>query len=214
MSVFRSGSRNDGSEVVTDRLLTLPNVLSVIRLAALPLVYADIAGGREARGLIVLIVVASSDFVDGYLARRLGQVSRLGQIADPVSDRLLVVVVGIALIVGGIVPLWAMAVIFARDAFMLVGGSYLLWRGVDPPPVTDLGKAATFGLMGALTLFLVARVFDSTQLRGSAWVMLGGSSVLYYLAAGQYVRAGHATIRARRVSRRRESEPVPAGDER
>ncbi|MDP8961797.1 MAG: CDP-alcohol phosphatidyltransferase family protein, partial [Actinomycetota bacterium] len=146
-----------------------------------------VVSGREGRALVVLVIVSWSDWIDGYVARRFNQVSRIGRLLDPISDRLLVAVVGIALIVGGILPLWAVLVVLARDAFMLTGVALLLARGKTPPPVTDLGKTATFGLMLAFPLFLLAHLLGSTQLRLSAWMLSASVAFLYYLAAGQYV---------------------------
>ncbi|MDQ4131138.1 MAG: CDP-alcohol phosphatidyltransferase family protein, partial [Actinomycetota bacterium] len=110
---------------MTDRLLTLPNVLSLVRLGALPFIYFDVVGGREGRALAILVVVSWSDWLDGYIARRFNQSSRLGRLLDPVSDRLLIAVVGVALIIGGILPLWAVLLVLARDAFMLMGVALL-----------------------------------------------------------------------------------------
>jgi cardiolipin synthase len=186
MPVFSSGSRGD-TEVVTDRFLTVPNLLSLARLLALPFIYFDTTTGREGRALVLLVVVSWSDWIDGYVARRFNQVSRLGRLLDPISDRLLVATVGIAFIVVGIMPLWAVLLVLARDAFMLAGVALLLTRGKTPPPVTDLGKTATFGLMLAFPLFLLAHLMGSVQLRLSAWNLFASVAFLYYLAAGQYV---------------------------
>lgn len=186
MPVFRSGSRGD-IEVATDRLLTVPNALSLARLLALPFIYFDVVGGREGRALAILVVVSWSDWVDGYIARRFNQMTRVGRLLDPISDRLLIAVVGIAMIIAGILPVWAVLLVLARDAVMLLGVALLLARGKTPPEVTDLGKTATFGLMLALPLFLLARLLVSTQLRLSAWVLYACVGCLYYLAAGQYV---------------------------
>lgn len=197
MSLFRSGARGAEPEEVTDRVLTLPNLLSLIRLALLPLVYVDIVGGRELRAVIVLVAIASSDWVDGYVARRLGQVSRLGQVFDPLSDRILVVVVATAMVVADIVPLWAVLAILGRDALVLVAGVVLVARRVRPPAVTDLGKAATFGVMASLPTFLLERATGVTTLRGAAWVLLATFGFLYYVAVGQYVAALRGTLRSR-----------------
>ncbi len=186
MPVFRSGSRGD-IEVATDRLLTVPNALSLARLLALPFIYFDVVGGREGRALAILVVVSCSDWVDGYIARRFNQMTRIGKLLDPISDRLLIAVVGIALIIAGILPLWAVVLVLIRDAFMLTGIALLLARGKAPPEVTELGKTATFGLMLALPLFLFARLLVSTQVRMSAWALYACVVCLYYLAAGQYV---------------------------
>jgi cardiolipin synthase (CMP-forming) len=194
MPVFSHGSRGD-PEVTHDRVLTIPNLISLVRVLALPFVYLDIVGGNEGRALVVLGVIASTDWVDGYIARRFDQVSRIGKLFDPISDRLLIIVVGIAMVVGGIIPLWALLVLVARDLVVLLGGAVLLLRDLAPPPVTDLGKAATFGLMFILTTFLFAAAFDSAQLHQAAWVGLLCFTLLYYLSAGQYAVATISTLR-------------------
>lgn len=194
MPVFSHGSRG-GDEVTHDRILTVPNLISLIRVLALPFVYLDIVGGNEGRALIVVALIASTDWVDGYIARRFDQVSRIGKLFDPISDRLLIIVVGIAMVVGGIIPLWALLLLVARDLLVLLGGAVLLARDLPPPPVTDLGKAATFGLMFTLTAFLVAAALDSLQLHRAAWVGLLSFVLLYYLAAGQYAVATVSALR-------------------
>ncbi len=188
MPVFRHGSRGEPDEV-HDRILTVPNLISLVRILALPIVYLDIVGGHELRALVVVALIAGTDFVDGWIARRFDQVSRIGQLLDPISDRLLIIVVGVAMIVSGILPLWIVAVLVARDALVLTGGIALVTRGVDPPPVTDLGKAATFGLMFTLPVFLLGAALDSGQLHTAAWVGLLSFTILYYLSAGQYAVA-------------------------
>lgn len=192
MPVFSHGSRG-GPETTHDRILTIPNLISLVRLLALPIVYVDIAagpeGGRLIRGLIVLALISSTDWIDGYVARRFDQISRLGQLLDPISDRLLIIVVAVAMVVGGIVPLWAVGALLARDVLVMAVGGVLLLRGGSPPAVTDLGKAATFGLMVSLVAFLLAAAFDSAQLHGAAWAGLVCFGILYYLSAGQYATA-------------------------
>ncbi len=200
MPLFFDSGRQGAPVPETDRILTVPNLLSLIRLAALPWVYLDLVGGRELRGLIVLLVIAWSDYLDGYLARRLGQVSRIGRLFDPISDRLLLIVVGVAMVVADLLPLWALVLLVVRDVVVVGGGIVLLRRGQEPPPVSDLGKAATFGLMTALPLFILARAVDVAHLRGSAWVLYWSGIWAYYLSAGQYV-----LVTARRL--RRSSTP-------
>lgn len=189
MRWFDAGAQDEPREV-HDRVLTVPNALSLVRLLALPLVYADLAGGRHLRGLVVLVAVAATDWLDGYIARRFDQVTRVGTLLDPIVDRGLVVAVGVGMVVGDLLPLWAAAVVLARDLAVLVGGLVLVSRGVGPPPVTRLGKAATAGLMVALPLLILASVLEGHTAEGSvratAWVTFAGSVALYYAAAVQY----------------------------
>lgn len=197
MPFFFDSGAPSGAREESDRILTIPNVLSLVRLAALPLVYLDLTSGREGRALAVLLVIVWSDYFDGYLARKLDQVSRIGRLFDPISDRILMLVVGIGMIVADILPLWAVVVMLARDAVVVAGGTLLMSRNVDPPTVSDLGKAATFGLMTALPLFILARAIEVANLRGSAWVVFGASIVLYYLSAGQYLMVTVRELRER-----------------
>jgi cardiolipin synthase (CMP-forming) len=191
--VFDVGAK-DGPEVVRDRVFTVANVLSFARLAALPVIYLDLVSGRWLRAFVLLAVFSATDWLDGYLARRLDQVTRLGKLLDPISDRLLFVVVGVGFVVADILPLWAVLVLVVRDVIVLTGGLVLLSRGVRPPDVSKLGKAATFGLMWALPLFLLARVFAGDAgdpqpvLEALAWFTYLANAALYWLGLVDYVR--------------------------
>lgn len=190
----RPGSGSDPGSAST-RILTAANALSAARLLALPWIYLDLVGGRYLRALIVLAVFAATDWLDGYVARRFDQVTRLGQLLDPISDRALFLVVGIAFVVSGILPLWAVLVLFVRDALILSGGAVLLLQGSRPPPVTRLGKVATFGLMFALPFFLGAVVLGDGPadpepiLSVIAWVTYAINAALYWVSALGYLRA-------------------------
>ena len=219
MRVFDIGG-GDEPAVVSDRVLTVPNVLSLLRLAALPFVYLDLASGHHLRALIVLAVVAATDWFDGYIARRFDQVSRIGKLADPISDRLLVIIVGAGMVVGDLIPLWAILVLVARDLVVLGGGLFLLTRRVTPPAVTRIGKSATFGLMTALPLFILASVVGDGAADPNevtlliAWALYGVSTALYYVAVGQYVQQARGDLRDARRVRRAEGAPAdaPSGD--
>jgi cardiolipin synthase (CMP-forming) len=191
--VFDIGKK-DGPEIVSDRVLTVPNLLSLARIAALPIIYLDLVAGRLIRALVLLGVFAATDWLDGYLARRFDQVSKLGKVLDPTSDRILFVVVGIGFVVADLLPLWALLVLLARDLLVLVIGGVLLLRGAPVPDVTKLGKAATFGLMWAFPVLLLAAIVGDGPtdpepiLHTLAWLTLGICTVLYYLAALDYAR--------------------------
>ncbi len=178
---------------MSDRVLTVPNVVTVGRILVLPLLWYDLVNLHLWRALIVLAVFSATDWVDGYLARRLDQVSRLGQLLDPTADRLLLVVVGVAIIVADLVPWWVVALVVVRDVAMLVGGGLLLARTDGPPPVTRLGKVATFVLMVAFPLFIGASAVGSVAnpsppLLAAAWAVWSVGIVLYWAAAADYVR--------------------------
>lgn len=194
MRIFDIGTKDDPGEV-TDRILTVPNLLSFARLAVLPIIYLDLVNGRLLRAFVLLAIFAATDWLDGYIARRFDQVSRLGALLDPISDRVLFVVVGIGFVVAGIVPLWVVAVLLVRDlVVMLVGGVMLLQGRTQLPEVTRVGKAATFGLMWAFPTWLLAAIVGDGPsdpqpvLNVLAWVTYLINIVLYYLAAVGYAR--------------------------
>ena len=182
----------DGPEVVSNRVLTVPNVLSLVRLLVMPLVYVDIVGDRPVRALVVLALLASTDWIDGYVARRFDQVTVLGKLLDPISDRILIAIVIVALGVAGIVPWWALLVVLARDVLVAIASLVMASRGRRPPPVSRTGKAATFGLMTVFPTYLLAETLapgPRQALRAVCAIGLAGATALYYAAAVGYARA-------------------------
>ncbi|HZY28074.1 MAG: CDP-alcohol phosphatidyltransferase family protein [Jiangellaceae bacterium] len=158
------------TEVQTNRVFTVPNLLSFLRLLGVPL-FLWLVLVREADGwaFLVLAVSAFTDYLDGKLARRWHQISRLGQILDPLADRLYIFSTIVALTLREIVPLWFAVLLVGRDVFLAFLVPALRRRGLTVLPVHFLGKAATFCLLYALpllllgdgdgTLALLARVF-------------------------------------------------------
>ena len=196
--LFDVGAK-DGPEVIGTRIMTVPNLLSLVRLLVMPLVWFDITGDRPVRALLVLAALVSTDWIDGYVARRFGQVSRLGKVLDPISDRILIAIVVVALGVAGLVPWWALGAVLLRDLLVSAFGLTVIARGGEAPAVTRTGKAATFGLMFAFPAFLLAEALGGDlrgALRWAAFVVLAASTVLYYVAAVQYLRI----VRARNVA--------------
>jgi cardiolipin synthase len=139
------------------QVLTLPNLITLARLACLP-VFLWLLFGKEDRAAAaaLLAVLGITDWVDGYLARHLGQVSELGKILDPVADRLLFIVGAGGILVDGSVPTWFAVIVLVRET--LVGGATLVLAalGARRIDVTWFGKAGTFGLMIAFPLFLAS----------------------------------------------------------
>ena len=195
MRVFDIGAKDDPQEA-SDRILTVPNLLSFARIAILPVIYLDLTADpdRFLRAFVLLAVFATTDWFDGYLARRFDQVSKLGALLDPISDRFLFVVVGIGFVVADLLPLWALLVLLARDAAVMAVGAFLLVRGAATPEVTKVGKAATFGLMWAFPTFLLAAIVGDgpadpqPALQAFAWFAYLTNTVLYYLSALGYAR--------------------------
>src|SRR5919107_1433323 len=135
---------------------TLPNAVSALRLLGVPL-FLWLVLGPEADVLAVLLLMVSgfTDWLDGYLARRLGQTSKLGEILDPVADRLYILAVVVGLAFRDIIPWWVALLLPARDAFLWCLVPFLRTRGYSALPVHFLGKAATFNLLYAFPLLLL-----------------------------------------------------------
>jgi cardiolipin synthase (CMP-forming) len=175
---------------VSTAIRTVPNAVTLVRLLLMPVCAYLLATGRFGWGLVLTAVVGSTDWIDGWLARRYGQVSRLGQLLDPLADRLLIVSVAIALVIQGVLPWPAAALLLARDLILLAGWPLLKRRGIDPPEVIFLGKAATLVLLLALPILTLGAtglaVADAARLLGLA--LLWAGVVMYYLAGAVYVR--------------------------
>ena len=139
-----------------DRVLTVPNVLSLLRLAGVPLFLWLLLGPRaDGWALVVLMVGGFTDWLDGKLARLLDQYSRLGSLLDPAVDRLYILAALVALAVRDVVPWWAVAVLVARDVVLGACLPVLRARGFRPFRVIYLGKSATFLLLYAFPLLLL-----------------------------------------------------------
>jgi cardiolipin synthase (CMP-forming) len=175
---------------VSSAIRTVPNAVTLLRLLLMPLCAYLLASGRYGWGLVLTAVVGSTDWVDGWLARRFGQVSRLGQLLDPLADRLLIASVAIALVVRGVLPWPAAVLLVARDLFLLAGWPLLRRRGIEPPEVIFLGKAATMVLLFALPVLTLGAtgvaVAGAAHLLGLA--LLWAGVAMYYLAGAVYVR--------------------------
>jgi cardiolipin synthase len=175
---------------LSDRVLTLPNVLSVVRLLGVPF-FLWLLLGPHADGwaIVVLAVSGATDWADGKLARALGQSSRLGALLDPAADRLYIVATLVAFVLRDVVPLWVVAVLLGRE--LVLGATLLALRRSGWPPlqVHYLGKAATFLLLYAFPLLLLADgdnpVAATAQPIAYALTVWGG--VLYVLAGVLYV---------------------------
>ncbi|MCX2951942.1 CDP-alcohol phosphatidyltransferase family protein [Lentzea sp. NEAU-D7] len=141
-----------------DRLLTIPNLLSVLRLAGVPLFLYLLLGPREdGWALLILVFAGFSDWLDGKLARWLNQMSNLGALLDPAADRLYVFCTLLAFVIRDIVPLWVALVLVSREVVVGICLLVLRQRGWGPFEVTYLGKAATFNLLYAFPLLLLAQ---------------------------------------------------------
>jgi CDP-diacylglycerol--glycerol-3-phosphate 3-phosphatidyltransferase len=171
-----------------------------VRILLMPVCAWLLASGRFGPGFVLTALVGATDWVDGWLARRTGAVSRVGQLLDPLADRLLIASVALALLVRGALPWPAVALLVGRDLLVMLGFQVLLRNGIRPPDVLWLGKLATFVLLVALpglalgeTAWAVADAFRQLGL-----VLLWVGVVLYWVVGVRYARMGTAALRAAR----------------
>jgi len=197
---------NDGApEVVLNRVLTIPNAISFARLLLVPVFLWLYLVGRVLPAMIVLGVVGTSDWVDGFVARATGQVSVLGKLLDPLADRVVIVAVLVAYGAKGTVPWWLVAVIVGRDLIIMVSFAVLERRGIPRLAVNRTGKRATASLftgMGLVSVAVVMRVSgvgtlrsDASGVRLAGLVVIGLGAVLYWAAAALYAREARVALR-------------------
>ncbi|PVZ03461.1 CDP-alcohol phosphatidyltransferase family protein [Actinomycetospora cinnamomea] len=146
-------------ELAGERWLTVPNALSLVRLAGVPLFLWLLLGPRaDGWALIVLVASGVTDWLDGRIARALDQYSRLGELLDPLADRLYTVAALAAFLVRGIVPWWVVVLIIGRDVVVSAALPLLRRKGYLAFPVLYIGKAATLNLLYAFPLLLLAQM--------------------------------------------------------
>jgi len=181
MAEVAGGNAATGGLTPGNRVLTVPNVLSVIRLVLVPvflylLLIADATGWAVA----VLTFSGASDWADGKIARLFdNQSSRLGALLDPAVDRIYMVVVPVAMAVAGAIPWWIVVLLLGRDLVLATTLPLLRTRGLSALPVTYIGKAATFALMSGLPLVLLGQ-FDA--LWGRVVLAIGWGFLIWGLA--------------------------------
>ena len=181
------------------RVLTVPNVISFSRIALIPVFFLLVVDpDTTTAGVILFAVVIATDWVDGTIARRTGQVTELGKMLDPVADRLAIAAGIIALVIRGVFPLWAAVAILARDAVVLLAGAYVLSRTHVRLDVRWIGKVATFSLMVAVPAISWGALDRPLGAAGTTigWVCFTVGIVEYYLAAFAYARDARRALRS------------------
>lgn len=183
----------------SDAVLTLPNVITFARLALIPL-FLWLALGPKNMGAawVVGFTLGSTDWIDGRVARRYQQVSKLGIAIDPFFDRLAVAAAAVVIIMRDLAPVWTVVVVLARDGLLLAMLPFISARGVPRPAVTQVGKAGSFGVMWAFGLFVGAAVTNppTEWVRVLAWLAFYPGIALSYIAALDYARTVLASLRA------------------
>ncbi|KRE41495.1 CDP-alcohol phosphatidyltransferase family protein [Knoellia sp. Soil729] len=171
-----------------ERILTLPNVLSALRLLGVPAFIWAIATRHDAIALVILMASGVTDYLDGKIARHYGLVSRVGQLLDPIADRLYIVTTLVGLAWRDIIPWWLVAVLFAREAFMAVVVLIAKRYGWVGLPVHFIGKAATFNLLYSFPALLMADGdgWLASFARPVGWGFAWWGTVLYWVAGVLY----------------------------
>jgi cardiolipin synthase len=170
-------------------VLTVPNLLSAARIVAIPIFcWLTVRSDTRLAGIALFAVVVGTDWLDGYVARRLGQVSELGRILDPVADRLAIAAGILTFTIVGIFPFWAALLVLLRDVAVLLGGATLLWARHLRVDVRGIGKVATFSLMAAITWIAWGNAGGplGDALLAAGWLAFVIGIVEYYIATGIY----------------------------
>ena len=174
---------------MSSRILTVPNVLSVIRLAMVPVFLVLILRGQDGFALLVLVISSITDYLDGLIARTFKQISRLGQLLDPAADRLFIFAALIGLAARGVIPWWLFLVIVGRDAMLVVLGLVLANHGWGPLPVHHLGKLATLCLFYALPILMLGQAFPGAAFITTpvGWAFALWGAFIYWWAGVIYL---------------------------
>ncbi len=191
-------TRGDPAAGSGRRILTVPNAISMLRIALIPVFFVLITNeSSTATGLILFGFVMATDWVDGTIARRTGQVSEFGKVLDPVADRLAIAAGIIALVIRGVFPLWAAVLILARDLVVFLTGSYVLSRYRARLDVRWIGKVATFSLMVAVPAISWGALDLQLSAAGTVvgWISFAVGIVEYYIAAFVYAQDVRAVVR-------------------
>ncbi|WP_434971425.1 CDP-alcohol phosphatidyltransferase family protein [Micromonospora peucetia] len=191
-----------GGSAVGDRILTLPNAISFVRLLGVPLfLYLLLVARADVAAVVVLAIGGTTDWVDGWVARRMRQVSRLGELLDPLADRLYILATLLGFTARDVVPWQFTAALLARELLLLGSLAVLRRHGYGPPPVHYVGKTATFLLLAAFpVLLLAAAVPGAATVAGAiGWGLAWWGLVLYWVAGALYIVQAGRLVRAVRT---------------
>ncbi|HEY2501259.1 MAG TPA: CDP-alcohol phosphatidyltransferase family protein [Mycobacterium sp.] len=194
-----------------DRVLTVPNLLSAIRLALIPVfVYVLLFAHANGWAVAILMFSGVSDWADGKIARTLNQSSRLGVLLDPAVDRLYMVTVPVVMALDGVVPWWFVVMLLVRDGLLAATLPVLRSRGLSALPVSYVGKAATFALMAGFPLVLLGTwdALWSRVIGACGWAFLIWGMYMYLWAFVLYAVQMTLVVRRMPKVKRRARQPV------
>lgn len=188
------------SGAATDHgIWTIPNMISGLRILGVPLfLYLILGPQADGWALAVLLISGGTDWLDGKLARWLDQMSRFGALLDPIADRLYMIAIPLAFAARGIIPWWLVAILLVREALLGLTLPVYKSRGLGPPEVHYLGKAATFTLMIALPVMLAGfgESAVSVALHPWGWALMIWGVVLYVWTGILYLAQAARMARA------------------
>ena len=191
MKFIGAGARPGQPLVHRDAVFTVPNVLTVVRFLGVPLfIWLVLSEHEYGYGALVLAVMASTDWVDGYIARRFNQMSNLGRVMDPIADRLSLIAVAVTLVIAGVVEWWYLVALLVPDA-VLLALSLFYFHGHPDLPVSRIGKIRTGLLLVGTPLLVLSKlpVPAANVYATVAWIFLGLGLVGHWIAAYNYVGA-------------------------
>ncbi|WP_241668235.1 CDP-alcohol phosphatidyltransferase family protein [Pedococcus bigeumensis] len=186
---------------VSDRVLTLPNALSMLRLVGVPIFLWAILAEHDVIALVTLMLSGLSDYLDGKIARRFGLESRLGQLLDPFADRLYIATTLLGLALRDIIPWWLVVLLVGREVLLAAVLWWIRRYGQVGLPVHFVGKAATFNLLYAFPLLLLG---DGTSTFAEwalpiGWAFAWWGTVLYWIAGVMYIVQARQVVAAHTV---------------
>lgn len=186
-----------------DRIVTIPNALSLARLLGIPVfLWLVLVEQADIWAFVVLVIAGASDWFDGYLARRLDQQSRLGELLDPLVDRLYILATIVGLALRDVIGWWLVALLIGRDVLLVVLLPLLRRSGRIALPVTFVGKAGTFALLWGFPLLLLGTIPGTwgAVLTAFGWAFALWGTFLYWWAGLGYARQMITTPRSMQVS--------------
>ena len=188
MRFIGAGSRPGQPHVDRDLVFTVPNLLTVLRFMGVPLfIWLVLARNEYGLAVLVLAIMGSTDWVDGYVARRFNQASKLGRVLDPIADRLALISVAVTLVIAGVVQWWYLAALIVPDAVLLTM-SLFYFHGHPDLPVSMVGKARTGLLLLGTPLLVLSKLsipFADAYFV-AAWIVLGLGLIGHWVAAYNY----------------------------
>jgi cardiolipin synthase len=191
MKFIGAGARPGQPLVHRDAVFTVPNILTVVRFLGVPLfIWLVLSEHKYGYGALVLAVMASTDWVDGYIARRFNQMSNLGRVMDPIADRLSLIAVAVTLVIAGVVEWWYLVALLVPDA-VLLALSLFYFHGHPDLPVSRIGKIRTGLLLVGTPLLVLSKlqVPAADVYATVAWIFLGLGLLGHWIAAYNYVGA-------------------------